>query len=87
MNETLDTAAAIESLRSFAIACCEIEFAHLCTAALNGEQWAAERVRDALDRIGNAAEYGDAAHAVMLASVCSTDTTRPDGAIARSFQV
>jgi hypothetical protein len=52
MNNTTDTAA-IESLRAFAIAHGEIEFAHLCTAALAGEQWAIERVVSALKLIAS----------------------------------
>lgn len=44
MPKTIDTAA-IESLRSFAMNHNEIQFAHLCTAALAGEEWAVDEVR------------------------------------------
>lgn len=67
--------AAIEELRGFAIGNNEIAFAHLCTAALNGEAWALERVTAVLDRIAGE----------MLLAIRAADTTRPDGSVARDM--
>lgn len=77
MNKT------IESLRTFAVENNEIAFAHL-----DGEEWAVERIADTMRRIDAAAQYRDANQiALKLSAVRSTDTTRPDGAIARSFTI
>lgn len=90
MMKTIDTAA-IESLRSFAIAHGEIQFAHLCTAALaalngdKGEEWAVERVSDALKRIEWTAMSLREPDDVKLTVIRNTDTTRADGAIARTL--
>lgn len=86
MSNTIDTAAA-ESLRNFAVSHGEFAFAHLVTAAMAGEEWAIERVSAAAASIKQKLEtthrwYQDAA----LEAIRATDTTRPDGAIARSFQ-
>ena len=81
---TADTAA-IESLRTFAEQHGEIQFAHLCTAALNGEEWAIELVTDALNLISDREDEGT--HSTLratLEAIRATDTTRPDGAIART---
>lgn len=83
---------AIESLRNFAVEHCEIAFAHLCTSALNGEEWAAERVLGALDDIEfQKNRFNDATHQWddndTLASIRGIVTTRPDGATARSFKI
>lgn len=85
MNKT--NTAAIESLRSFAEANSEIEFAHLCTAALAGEEWAAERIGIVIATI----EFQTQQLIPMvwddedtLVHIRTTDTTRPDGAIART---
>jgi hypothetical protein len=87
MTTNTTNTAAIDNLRAFALANNELKFAHLCTAALNGEAWAMPRVKDTLRRIGDVAEYRDAdQHVLKLACIRHTDTTRPDGAIARSFQ-
>lgn len=102
--------AAIESLRTFALAHNEsgrstqrrhvgvhafeaadrdhlAAFAHLCSAALNGEQWAVERLADVLELFDaymlNNSDY-DTAQA-KLDVILATDTTRPDGLIARSL--
>lgn len=72
---------ALESLRTFAVQHNELEFAHLCTAALNGEQWAIDRMRDAIFR----ADYRFSTDATVLREIRSTDTTRPDGATARKM--
>jgi hypothetical protein len=89
MSNTIDTAAA-ESLRTFAVSHGELAFAHLCTAALVGEEWAAERLHDAFARIGAQvfSEYRSRAseeiEAVAIDVIRATDTARPDGAIARA---
>lgn len=82
--------AAIESLRTFAVQHGEIQFAHLCTAALDGEEWAVERLEYP---VAEFADYTDSCGNMQPVSIAwkldiirSTDTTRPDGAIARSFQ-
>lgn len=81
-------AAAIESLRSFAAANNEIAFAHLCTAALAGEQWAVERVNLAMLNIGRLAMPGSASYdEAKLEIVSAAETDRPDGAIARKFEI
>lgn len=79
------TTAAIESLRTFAMEHGELQFAHLCTAALDGEEWAVERVGEALREIEwSTREVGLDRR---LEIIRSTDTTRPDGAIARSIDL
>ena len=83
MTNTNNTA--IESLRTFALNHNEIAFAHLVTAALNGEDWAVERVSEALDNM----LFGHAStnDTDMLRVIRATDTARPDGAIAKSFEI
>ncbi len=85
MMATLDTAA-IESLRSFALGQIRhrhgmpgeerthmVAFADMCTAALNGEEWAVERIAPAL-RCGTW-------YPLLLSDIIrATDCTRPDGA-------
>lgn len=84
MSNTIDTAAA-ESLRNFAVANGELAFAHLVTAAMLGEEWAIERVQAVLDNaIIDPTSKINTCHALNL--IRFADTTRPDGAIARSFQ-
>ena len=61
----------VESLRSYAVSQGEVQFAHLCTAALSGEGWAVQRVQWTLARIADV--------------IRATDTTRPDGGIAKSL--
>ncbi len=78
--------AAIEALRNFAMSNNEIAFAHLCTAALNGEEWAAERINSALRALCGLA-FSQPESGVALAHIRRTDTTRPDGAIARSVEI
>mgnify|MGYP001608257260 FL=1 len=73
---------AIESLRTFALAHGEVSFAHLCTAALNGEAWAVERVESVLERIAVHAE-ALAGGLSKLTLIRSTDTTNPDGSSSR----
>lgn len=76
---------AIESLRIFALAHNEMAFAHLCIAALNGEAFADDRVQSVLAQIdAMAPDVGDRRQAA-LEIIRSTDTTRPDGAIARKL--
>lgn len=72
----------IEALRNFAIDNNEVAFAHLCTAALAGEEWALSRIRWPMNVRAGRAHDDDAA---LLDVILATDTTRPDGAIARSF--
>jgi len=79
MNET-----AIESLRSFAVANNEIDFAHLCSAALAGEEWAVKRLASVTTEIIDASWTSKAE---TLRVICSTDTARPDGAIARKMEI
>ena len=77
---------AVESLRSLALAHTEIKFADLCTAAIDGEAWAVERVDAVMaNAIIDATSAINTAHALLL--IRFTDATRPDGAIARSFEV
>lgn len=85
MSMELDIAAT-ESLRDFALARGEIKFNHLCNAALDGEKWAIKRVEWALIRI---AELGVQTNGYTSWTdvIRATDTSRPDGAIARSFQI
>lgn len=74
---------AIESLRSFAEQHGELQFAHLCTAALQGEEWAAER----LDVVLHEWCFAPCDEDRVLELVQDADCTRPDGAIARSIEV
>jgi hypothetical protein len=96
MNKT--NADAIQSLRSFALAHPEVdntvEFAHLCTAAIGSsenppEKWAVERVESVMRQISlaNAAETWREHADRSLDIIRATDTSRPDGAIARSFKL
>lgn len=82
MKNAIDTAA-IESLRTFAMRHGEIQFAHLCTAALEGEEWAVERIDTALREWCFAPCDEDA----VIEAMQRTDTSRPDGAIARNIEV
>lgn len=77
MNKPLDIDAA-RSLRTFAEQNGEIAFAHLVTTALAGEAWAIERIRWALEIADANVHTGP-----ILAVIRATDTSRPDGAIAR----
>lgn len=88
MTTTIDTAA-VESLRTFALANGEPLFAHLCTAALNREGWAVERIESVLRLIAlaNAAERWREGADRSLDVILSTDTSRPDGAIARRIEI
>lgn len=82
-THTIDTAA-IESLRSFAVSRGTLQFAHMCTAALNGEEWALERIWYFLTPgacIVDATSAINTAHLLNL--IAFTDTTRPDGAMGR----
>lgn len=81
MTKTIDTAA-IESLCAFAESHGEIQFAHLCTEAMNGEEWAVERMVEARDRLSQFANTrNNEVNRVYV--LRTTDTTRPDGLIAR----
>lgn len=78
----------IEGLRAFALAHREIQFSHLCTAALNGEEWAVERVEHALDRIADGDGHGQTpTDTDRLAVIRTTDTTNPDGSTARGLKL
>jgi len=88
---TDETRTAIESLSAFAFAHGELAFVHLCTAALAGEESAITRVTEALAEIA-AANIGSCGNALIdtlgdascsLAVIRSTDTTYPNGAVAR----
>ena len=84
MDMTNTSASAIESLRTFALANNEIAFAHLCTAALAGEEWAGSRIDWAL-RVQAERARCNVDEDALIRVIRATDTTRPDGAIARSF--
>jgi hypothetical protein len=63
-----------------------VAFAHMCTNALDGEEWAVKRIATVLDLF---AIYGLAGVdtdtvAVKIEAILATDVTRPDGAIARA---
>ncbi len=81
--------AAIESLLVFAARNNEIEFCHLANAALDGEEWAADRLNATIQAISRAMtpglEYRDI-RALQLAAIRATDTSRPDGLIARTLE-
>ena len=81
-----NTTIAIESLRTFALSENEISFAHLCTAALAGEEWAMERIVQARARLSqfNGGRNNEVSRIYVLRS---TNTTRPNGTVARSFEV
>lgn len=73
----------IGKLGAFALNHGYVQFAHLCTAALNGEEWAVERVTQALELISDREDEGT--HSTLRATreaIRSTDTTSPDGATA-----
>lgn len=81
------TITAIETLHTLALAHDELAFAHLCTAALNGEPWATERLVTTLADIERGRMSmettrlivaGDTIEAMMLRFIRATDTTRPD---------
>lgn len=81
---TIDTAA-IESLRALAATSGELQFAHLCTAALSGEEWAMDRIGNALHEINwMSNELGLDRRLEVIRCI---DTTRPDGAVARASSV
>ena len=77
--------AAIESLRTFAAAHNELAFAHLCTAALQGEEWAIERITDSKEALAAYGRTGQLDHDDTMLLIANTDTTRPDGATPRTF--
>jgi hypothetical protein len=78
----MKNSAAIESLRTFAITHNEIAFAHMCTAALDGEEWATVQIAPVLR-----AFRGGRPEIVALDAIRATNTTRPDGAVARTLEV
>jgi hypothetical protein len=72
----------IEPLRAFALSHNEIAFAHLCTAAIEGEEWAVERlVTNEFSRWTCRCSSTWTTNAIR-----ATDTTPPSGAIARSVE-
>lgn len=84
MNSTNTDRAALESLQSFAYEHGEVAFGHLCTAAINGEEFAVVRVRTVLDVInGRTAIRPSTASAIK--AIRATDTSNPDGSTARSL--
>ncbi len=85
MNQASDVVA-IESLKTFALAHNEIEFVHLCDAAVAGVEWAMIRLAPVLYAWRATTMAGKRAQ-VRLKIIRDTDTTRPDGAIARGFEV
>jgi hypothetical protein len=89
------TAVPFEVLRTFAVAHGEMAFAHLCTAAINGETWAIDRLNGtavvaAVLRTFRAVEASgeqltEAQREGAISLLRDVDTSRTDGAIARSF--
>ncbi len=85
-NDTIGT------LSVFAFNHGEMAFHHMCAAALNGEAWAIERIEFASSRIALAcADTGkltdDEFDGLRLSIIRTTDTTRPDGGVARSIEI
>ena len=76
-----ETNQVFETLRTFAFANSEIAFAHLCTAALAGDALAIAMVIPVATQFGKIDSYA------LLDLMAATDTTRPDGAIARSIKL
>lgn len=96
LRETRVDRAAIENLRGVANLHGLIAFTHLCQAAMNAldgthpsEAWALNRIEGTLARVGvmaqaalRVANFADM-EAITVDAIRDTDTTRPDGAIAR----
>ena len=80
-----DRVADLEALRNFAITNNEVAFSHLVTAALAGEEWAVARLEAPL-RLWAVAKTMTPLTAT-IDMMRSTDTTRPDGAVARGIEV
>ena len=74
---------AIEALRTFALAHNEVAFAHVCTSALAGEEWAVDRVMLAIAPLVRAPGGPRAAFAIQV--IRAIDTVRPDGLVARTL--
>jgi hypothetical protein len=74
MNKTNNTE--IENLRSFAVAHDVMGFAHMCDAALDQEQWAIERLRDARFRMDGPLDHEPVLNNWALIVILSTNTTR-----------
>ena len=68
----LELNAAIQTIQAFAYLNGRVKFFHLCTSALQGEEWAIKRVTAAIER--------------TMVSIDATDTDRPDGAVPRTFE-
>lgn len=77
--------AAIEQLRTFAIARSKTTFADLCTAALAGEAWAVERMEYAVAETIDHSPLDPVSDAWKLIVIRETDTARPDGATAKTL--
>lgn len=74
---------AAQALMSYAIAQ-DSALAHLCSAAIQGEEWALTRVRDAFDVVASYREPDAVVTGDDLVSVAGLiETRRPDGAVAR----
>jgi hypothetical protein len=71
----------IQNLRTFAELHGELQFVHLCTTALAGEEWAVERVSVVVAEVARTQRRYR--NEVALNFIRATDTIRPDGAIAR----
>jgi hypothetical protein len=71
-------------LRNFAIEHSEIQFAHLVSQAMLGEQWAVERVAGVVSTASSSLS-AEAFDAALLAAMRATDTSHPSGAVARKF--
>lgn len=73
--------ATVRALHAAAVAHNKLEFAHLCQAAMNGEQYAIDRVWEVLGDIA------EAQNKAALDVISVADTTRPDGGTPRKIEV
>ncbi len=79
---------AIESLRTFVERHAKIQFSHLCTAAIEGEDWAIERIAMAFEIWDKPSKHGASdTTPLLLETIRNTDITRPDGCVAKSMSV
>jgi hypothetical protein len=74
-------------LRNLAVLHNELPFARMVTAAFNDEEWAIDRLHEAIHKIGELIDLEnhtpDQIAAIRLEVIRATDTTSPTGAIAR----
>lgn len=83
---TTDSNAAIRALHDLAWEHKEIPFAHMCSAALNGEAWAVERITAVLVyREYIARNYPSRINEHLLIEIRAANTTPPGGGALRSL--